>query len=171
LNAIIDTKTNTLIVGCKNTVIPTSVTSIGSFAFSNCSSLTNIEIPTSVTSIESFAFNNCSSLTNIEIPTSVTSIEDYAFNHCSGLSAIYAASPTPVDLSGSGYIFNIVDKTACVLYVPEGSMEAYQNAYLWKDFQTIKTFVPTFVKDELLPDIVLSASKMVFALRCHVGNR
>lgn len=33
------------------------------------------------------------------------------------------------------------------------------KAYLWKDFQTIKTFVPTFVKDELLPDIVLSASK------------
>ena len=64
------------------------VTSIGSFAFSCCSSLTSIAIPDSVTSIESYAFDSCSSLTSIAIPDSVTSIESYAFYGCKALTSI-----------------------------------------------------------------------------------
>ena len=63
-------------------VIPDSVTSIGSSAFSGCTSLTNIEIPDSVTSIGSYAFRYCTSLSSITIPNSVTSIGSYAFNSC-----------------------------------------------------------------------------------------
>ena len=85
-NAIIETETNKLTVGCKNTVIPNSVTSIGNYAFYGCSGLTNIEIPNSVTSIGNAAFWNCSSLTSIEIPNSVTSIGFSAFAYCSGLT-------------------------------------------------------------------------------------
>ena len=69
-------------------VIPNSVTSIGSFAFRDCSSLTSIVIPDSVTSIGGFAFYDCSSLTSIEIPDSVTSIDDYAFYGCSSLTSV-----------------------------------------------------------------------------------
>ncbi len=87
-NAIIETKTNTLITGCKNTIIPNSVTSIGSYAFFYCRSLTSITIPNSVTSIGIDAFNNCSGLTSIEIPNSVTSIGRDAFYGCSGLTSI-----------------------------------------------------------------------------------
>ncbi len=87
-NAIIETSSNTLIASCQNTIIPNSVTSIGSFAFSRCSSLTSIEIPNSVTSIGSHAFSNCDNLTNIEIPNSVTSIEAWAFDGCSSLTSI-----------------------------------------------------------------------------------
>ena len=65
-----------------------SVISIGSSAFSNCSSLTSIEIPNSVTSIERYTFYNCSSLTSIVIPNSVTRIEDSAFESCSSLTSI-----------------------------------------------------------------------------------
>ena len=61
-NAIIETKSNTLIVGCKNTIIPNSVTSIGNLAFYDCSGLTSVVIPNSVTSIGENAFNDCSKL-------------------------------------------------------------------------------------------------------------
>ncbi|MBR6980850.1 MAG: leucine-rich repeat protein [Prevotella sp.] len=87
-NAIIEKATNTLIYGCKNTVIPNSVTSIGYEAFEQCTSLTSIDIPNSVTSIGTYAFSNCTGLTSIEIPNSVTSIGTYAFSNCTGLTSI-----------------------------------------------------------------------------------
>ena len=64
------------------------LTSIGNSAFSVCSSLTSIEIPNSVTSIGNSAFASCESLTSIEIPNSVTSIGDGAFLHCESLTSI-----------------------------------------------------------------------------------
>ena len=87
-NAIIETPSNTLIAGCKNTLIPNSVTSIGDFAFAGCSGLTSVIIPNSVTSIGSGAFASCSGLTSVIIPNSVTSIGSYAFNGCSGLTSV-----------------------------------------------------------------------------------
>lgn len=88
-NAIIETATNTLICGCKNTTIPEGVTRIGEFAFANCSSLVSIVIPESVTLIEWYAFCNCSSLTNITIPKSVTRIGEFAFGNCNCLTDVY----------------------------------------------------------------------------------
>ena len=87
-NAIIETETNTLVAGCKNTVIPSSVTSIGDHAFSGCSGLTSVEIPSSVTSIGYEAFYGCSGLESVEMPNSVTSIGEWAFYGCSGLANV-----------------------------------------------------------------------------------
>ena len=87
-NAIISKKNNQLIAGCKKTTIPNSVTSLGSSAFSGCSSLTNMTIPNSVTSIGNSAFSGCSSLISITIPNSVTSIGNSAFSGCSSLTSI-----------------------------------------------------------------------------------
>ena len=56
---------NSLILGCKNSVISDKVTSIANSAFLNCTSLTSVTIPDSVTSIGSSAFNNCTSLTKV----------------------------------------------------------------------------------------------------------
>lgn len=64
------------------------MTTIGSYAFSDCSGLTTINIPNSVTTIEDNAFKNCSGLTTINIPNSVTAIEEWAFYGCSGLATI-----------------------------------------------------------------------------------
>ena len=66
-NCLIETATKTLIAGCKTSVIPDdgSVTSIGDWAFSDCSGLTSITIPDSVTSIGDRAFFYCSGLTII----------------------------------------------------------------------------------------------------------
>ena len=87
-NAIIETSSNQLIVGCQNTIIPNSVTSIGGSAFAHCSGLTSISIPNSVTSIENNAFAYCSGLTSISIPNSVTSIGAEAFGNCTSLTSI-----------------------------------------------------------------------------------
>ena len=64
-NAIIETATNALVAGCKNTIIPNSVTSIGYSAFYNCSGLTSIVIPNSVTSIGEEAFYGCKNLKTV----------------------------------------------------------------------------------------------------------
>jgi hypothetical protein len=81
-NAIIETKRNTLIAGCKNTVIPNSVTSIGDWAFYQCENLTSLTIPNSVTSIGKSAFYKCKNLTSITIPNSVASIGYNVFYGC-----------------------------------------------------------------------------------------
>ena len=71
-----------------NLIIPSSVTSINSSAFSGCSGLTSVTIPSSVTSINSSAFSGCSGLTSVTIPSSVTSIGYNAFSGCTELISI-----------------------------------------------------------------------------------
>ena len=84
--------------------IPQGIETIGEFAFSDCTSLTNITIPNSVTSIGNSAFYDCSSLTSISIPESVTSIETWAFRGCSSLTSI--SIPNSVTSIRPGAFFN-----------------------------------------------------------------
>ena len=87
-NAIIDTMNNMLICGSRNTVIPSSVLSIGKEAFSECNGLTSITIPKGVLSIGEYAFTHCRDLTSITIPEGVESIGLAAFNECSSLTNV-----------------------------------------------------------------------------------
>ena len=90
-NALIKTATNTLISGCMNTVIPNSVTSIGEYAFADCTSLASIEIPNSVTSIGESAFSFCSSLRNITIEDGAVElkINSTPFYYCRNIDNLY----------------------------------------------------------------------------------
>lgn len=86
-NAIIESGSNTLIQGGRGTVIPGSVTSIGSSAFAD-STVENIKIPEGVVSIGESAFSNCYYLDNMEFPASLESIGDQAFQGCGRLKRV-----------------------------------------------------------------------------------
>ena len=111
-NAIIETATNTLIAGCKNTIIPNSVTSIGNYAFYYCEDLTEVTIPNSVTSIGESAFEGCSKIRSIYCqPTTPPS----AYSDFSDDVLMYAT-----------------------LYVPIGSKSAYEAVDPWRNFWNIE---------------------------------
>ncbi len=164
-NAIIETYTNKLVVGCKNTIIPNSVTTIGDGAFSRCFGLTSITIPNSVTSIGGWAFYGCTklssvtfnaekctemgsndysvfyactNLTTLTIGDKVTIIPDYAFRYCSKLTKLVSLAVEP-PICGEG-AFEKVDKTTCQLLVPEGSVNKYKVADQWKEFVYISEY-------------------------------
>ncbi len=157
-NAIIETATHSILCGCKTTVIPNSVTSIGDDAFQGCTTLTSMTIPNSITSIGEWAFYYCTGLTAITIPNSVTSIgavafegctslasvtignsvtsiEGYAFYNCSSLTSLYMLPSTPPTLGTS--VFDNVP-TDISVYVPCGTLTAYQAATTWSDFTNYK---------------------------------
>ena len=152
-NAIINTATNELVRGCKNTVIPADVTSIGYEAFGWCYELTNIQIPESVTSIDENAFIHCWALESIQIPESVTTIGNQAFSYsglksitipsnvtsigerafegCEGLSFITMEASEPLAVAEGTFPAN------ALLYVPTGSREAYVAAEGWNSVKKI----------------------------------
>ena len=131
-NAIIRKVDNTLISGCKNTIIPYSVTSIGNWAFYSCSSLITVTIPNSVSSIGGWAFFDCKDLTTITIANSVTSIGDYAFSGCDQLTDVYCYA-TLVPSTGN----NTFSQYNATLHVPASSLDNYKNTDPWSNFITI----------------------------------
>ena len=124
--------------GCKgltSVTIPNSVTSIGVYAFYKCTGLTSVTIPNSVTYIGDMAFASCTSLTSVTIPNSVTSIGWGAFDKCTGLTSVTCFATTPPQLDS--YVFGGGVDKSIPLYVPAGSISAYQSADQWKDFTNI----------------------------------
>ena len=144
-NAIIVTSTNTLMLGCKTTIIPNSVTSIGYRAFSGCTGLTSITIPNSVTSIGNEAFSGCSGLT-VTILSNELVIGKDAFD-CSSITigekvrrimgeSVYAKqinvrAETPPTISST--LFENIP-TYTPVYIPCGTKETYQLASEWQKF-------------------------------------
>ncbi len=131
-NAIIKTKTNELIVGCYNTVIPSGVKSIANYAFEEVGHLGDVIIPPSVTSIGDYAFKG-SFLTGVYLPPSITSIGKYAFARNSGIKEIVACMTTPPTIAETSF----TDENT-KLIVPPDTKAKYQAAEYWKNFKTIE---------------------------------
>ncbi len=102
-NAIIETASNTLLEGCKNTVIPEGVMIIGRGAFLDCIGLKDVTIPKGVASIEAGAFNGCSNLVSVTMSEGLTSIYESAFINCSSLESV--AIPEGVTFMGSAVFY------------------------------------------------------------------
>ena len=140
-NALIETSTNTLMRGCRNTIIPNSVTTISEEAFLLCSGLTSIDIPNSVTSIGSEAFSNCQELESVHIPSSVSNIGYQAFWDCNNLQTVISDIEDPFaveDLTFTTEIFPSDVLTYVVLSVPEGTKEKYLATGGWNKFGVIE---------------------------------
>ncbi len=115
--------------------IPNSVTSIGNGAFGNCEGITGLLIiGNSVTAIGNSAFFRCSGLTSLIIGNSVTSVDSYAFAYCNSLNSMYVLSEVPPTVES--YAFYQVASNIPV-YVPCGSVEAYQSTSDWNGFSNI----------------------------------
>ena len=105
----------------QSVVIYDSISSIGDYAFSDCTKLMNIEIPDSVTNIWSCAFYNCNSLTSVTIGSGIVSIGDYAFANCTSLSSTTCKAITEPSIKSE--TFNNVYYGG-TLYYPSGSYYA-----------------------------------------------
>ncbi len=134
-NAIIETPTNTLLMGCRTTLIPPGVTTVKSRAFSDCSGLTSITTPSSLQTIEPYAFQGCKNLVSVSLSSNVISIGGYAFSECIGLKEVYCEVKEPLDIEDA--VFDRVDIQYTLLYVPAGSEYAYQKTNVWRNFMDI----------------------------------
>ena len=117
-NAIIETSTNKLIVGCGGSIIPNSATAIGDEAF-ECCPLNTMDIPNSVISIGRDAFHGCLSLISVTIPNSVTSIEDFAFMDCTSLSSVAFNAENCTQMGGNSSAFVGCKKLSSVTFGEE----------------------------------------------------
>ena len=133
-NAIIESSTNTLIVGCRKTVIPNTVKVIGDNAFRDCYYLEEMKIPNSVTTIGQYAFYSCYNLKELNIPKSVTSIGDYAVSYCDDLEKLICYITDVFNTENMTFWGNV----NATLYVPKGLVSKYQSAAGWNQISSIK---------------------------------
>lgn len=101
-NCLIKIGSNELILGCKNSVIPSSVTSIGSYAFRRCADMSSVVIPSSVTTIGSYAFSYTKGMTSFDTGL-ITSISSYAFDHSELATLSIGSALTTIGTSAFGY--------------------------------------------------------------------
>ena len=148
-NAIIETATNTLVEGCKNTVIPNSVTSIGDHAFQYCTGLTSVVIPNSVTTIGEEAFASCSELVLVTLPSSVTTIKEKAFYNINAYHQLNVINLSKTPQQIPDYLY-----TNCgTLHVLPNCKTAYENKEGWRHF--------TVIEDAELPVEVITVSTLI----------
>ena len=115
-NALIESASNTLILGCKNTVIPNSITKISDYAFRQCIGLKSITIPNSVLSIGSWAFGNCRNLSSITVGNSLESIGENAFTNCYNLKNVMWNAKSCSDFDGSSRPFNGINSINSITF-------------------------------------------------------
>jgi len=131
---------------------PTSIRTIDEYAFLDCKGLKSIEINEGLTEISAGAFYGCNSTETIYLPSTLQTIGKDAFYSNTKLTAIYCNAVTP-PACGNANIFRYLDTKQCTLYVPEGSVDAYRQANVWKNFFNIEA---AGISSPVLEDTIIS---------------
>ena len=133
-NAIIETSTNKMISACINSTIPNTVSALGMCCFSFVD-INSIHLPSSLLSIGQYAFYECSKLNTVTIPKDVQFIGEEAFAWCNKLKSVTSEiiSPTPIGQS----VFSSGTYSSGTLTVPFGAKGTYQSLDGWNKFQNI----------------------------------
>lgn len=140
-NAIIETATNTLLLGCVNTAIPQDVEHIAARAFYSCQGWEELVIPDAVQTVGDEAFYNCRLLTSMTFGEGVRELGNNIFPRqypsldSPYLETIVFRGATPPTFTSQNLEYELSHHRMCTqLLVPEGSLAAYQSADVWKDF-------------------------------------
>ena len=145
-NAIIETGTNTLISGCKNSVIPSGVTSIENNAFRSCT-LASITIPNSVTMIGVYAFRDCTALEYIIfMPDTPPSFLPDCFEDCSKLSIIYVPEEAVNTYKGELSSYADIIKAINIEEIKAAAIAEIQNAF---DGETGSAYLNGLIANEM----------------------
>ncbi|WP_379706521.1 leucine-rich repeat domain-containing protein [Mediterraneibacter gnavus] len=121
--------------GCRALIemeFPVALTKIGSSVFKGCQMLKKFSLRKGITEIVDSMFSNCYTLSRMVIPESVTVVERYAFENCRSMRKYYFLSASPPSLGATSAFMNI--SRDCKIYVPKGSLEAYQTADNWSSY-------------------------------------
>jgi len=135
------------------------VTTLGSSCLANAK-LTSLVIPENVTSLGAGALFGNATLQTLELPASLTTIGGTAFSGCTALQSIKVHSTFPVNLSSATGVFDGINKTTCILYVPAGTKDAYLAADGWKDFTNIQEFGGVTKQDQTIGGLANMTKKV-----------
>lgn len=138
-NAIIETYTNKLVLGCKSTIIPQDIITIGKEAFAG-SVLKSFNLPPNINIIEESAFANCKVLAEMVIGQNVEMIGNGAFYNCKELKDVYCYALNVPQTSENAFNddnFDFPYVGNATLHVPAASLEAYKQAIPWSRFGKI----------------------------------
>ena len=136
-NALIETATDSLFLGCKNSTIPNGVKKIGDAAFYGCVDLATISLSNSVTIIQYSAFFGCTNLSSIVFGNGLEMVESFAFFNCPNLQNVYCYAEQVPDARGMYGNSVFFDVSKVTLHVPAVSLDAYKAEYPWTNFGSI----------------------------------
>ena len=148
-NAIVETSTNTLYQAFVSTRIPSTVTTIGRFAYSYVAGLTELRIPSNVTALAGVSVFSCDDLRRVVLPAELTTIGHQSFDYCDSLKTVKVGMTVPPAITQR--TFN--SRTYATLYVPTGCREAYLAADYWKEFKQIVEFCDGDVNGDAQLDV------------------